>query len=386
MPSDISPIALSSQLQYWISAKVDWNQATWTGLTHPKMVAVQSALNQLCWSLAPRDRVILERALFDLMRDKDCDFLDRKYDGCIKKLWAIVHQAQIAIMAQEFAKKRLYDPSSGLPTALTKESNELLKTLADRIKEGAPDCMINYGPIKQLESASRKVTDEYGGDWLQVKDAVRLTIIATNRSSLLDVPQEKLDLIKARIKALCGGPSTLLTFIKDEDADPKNAEKNPCAYSGYNCVVRLNRWAVNAPAANTGPLIKDENTYKDYFAKTKVERAPLPGEIQANIPTIMYGKMSKKDLITLFGEPQFNALAQECFLIEGGIGHIFYEIYRSDKTGQNGKDAAALSKRYHDFLRSLQKTVQEKQDLTNAIEAFKAIPKNKTLFDGKDAH
>ena len=47
----------------------------------------------------------------------------------------------------------------------------------------------------------------------------------------------------------------------------------------------------------------------------------------------MYGKMSEEDLVKMFKQEGYDSLKSE-LNIEGGIGHIFYEIYRDDKKGK----------------------------------------------------
>lgn len=215
------------------------------------------------------------------------------------------------------------------------DSDAILGKITEDIATGL-DCKISYGPIKKDESASRKVREEYGGDWLQVKDAVRVTIIATRGGTLLGVSPDALIPIQAKIRSVCT-PSNGMTLIKDEETKV-NSPGNACGYSGLNFVARL----------STG----------------------WPGEIQANIPSIMYGKMSEEELCSKCGRPGYETV-KAAMDIEGGIGHIFYEIWRVDKTGRNGLRAASLSCRYYEYLRDPQGRRSAKDALKAEIAAFK---------------
>lgn len=78
-------------------------------------------------------------------------------------------RAQIRDKAQERIGKRLYEDA--------KNSNDELITLGNEIKDFL-GCDIAYGPLKAKERALQKVTSDYKGDWFELKDVVRLTIIA----------------------------------------------------------------------------------------------------------------------------------------------------------------------------------------------------------------
>src|SRR4051812_13032393 len=55
---------------------------------------------------------------------------------------------------------------------------EMLAVLGECVKPGTTDPWVYYGPIKGRERANEKVQGEYGGEWLDLKDVVRMTIIA----------------------------------------------------------------------------------------------------------------------------------------------------------------------------------------------------------------
>jgi hypothetical protein len=197
-----------------------------------------------------------------------------------------------------------------------------------------------------------------------------VTVIATNQGKLTGVRPEKLEAVKKKIEAVCV-PSNGLTLIKNEEALPgapgNRPKDNPCGYSGLNLVVRL---SVGGESGMTG---------WNFPALT----SGWPGEIQANIPAMMYGKMSEKNLCSIFDQEGYDSLKSELD-IEGGISHVFYEIWREDRTGPNGLAAAALGGRYHDYLRNPEKLGGEKNQLTAAINDFKrATPVNVARFGTK---
>ena len=245
------------------------------------------------------------------------------------------------------------------------DSDVMLRIVAEKIQDGL-DCRISYGPIKTLESASRKVTDDYNGDWYQLKDAVRMTVIATNDGKVTGVTREKLTAIKDKVKLVCT-PSIGLTLIKDDEALPGKPDArpkdNPCGYSGLNFVVRL---TIGGDAGGSG---------WHFPALTP----GWPGEIQANIPAMMYGKMSEEHLCQLFDQDGYNNLKRELD-IEGGISHVFYEIWRVDRKGDKGIAAAELGGRYHDYLRE-PKTFGNKAKLIADIKTFKTA--NRAQFAKK---
>lgn len=67
--------------------------------------------------------------------------------------------------------------------------------------------------------------------------------------------------------------------------------------------------------------------------------------------------------------------------IEGGISHVFHEIWRVDRTGANGLAAAELAGRYQDYLRDPRGLGAIRTQLVADINAFKtANPGNIAQF------
>ena len=85
---------------------------------------------------------------------------------------------------------------------------------------------------------------------------------------------------------------------------------------------------------------------------------------------MMYGKMSEDDLCKIFDKDGNHSL-HTGFDIEGGLAHVFYKIWRTDRKGKNGLRAAELAGRYHDYLRDPQGLQREKTAVKDEIKAFK---------------
>lgn len=140
-----------------------------------------------------------------------------------------------------------------------------------------------YGAVKDRNRAQEKVINDYGGDWYELKDVVRMTLIAENAEALTKVEQY--------IKTKCV-PKNGLGLIK---AFPVSLETSPCGYTGWNFVILL------------------ENR--------------RPAEIQANVPRVMYGQFSQSTFESIVGK-DVHAKIKQKYGIEGGLGHLLYEIFR----------------------------------------------------------
>jgi hypothetical protein len=213
--------------------------------------------------------------------------------------------ADLRKTAQDRIKDQLYADAKK-----ARGTNELLFALAKKIADEC-DCHLSMGPIKTLESAKDKLERDYSkyvpeGDWYEMKDICRCTIIAPNLG--------KLDRVGKTIRATCVASSGM-GLPKDEEAI---AHTDKCGYSGFNFVVRL----------TNGRL----------------------GEIQANIPEVMYGKMSNLRFRQQFGNSRYFQFLHR-FKIDGGMGHGLYEIFRADEAGVKGRHAAVVSKLYYNYLR-----------------------------------
>jgi hypothetical protein len=239
-------------------------------------------------------------------------------------------QAEIIGVAQATIAGHLYDdagkPLDGSQPTPGKETTEqLLRRLGDEIARSC-GCTPVYGPIKSFERANEKRQKEYKGDWYEVKDLVRMTIVAPTFGHL--------DRVKNMLRDECVARHGL-GLIKDVEVF---AHTDECGYSGLNFVVRMTNGR--------------------------------PAEIQSNVPGIMYGKMSKADFVGAFGQVMFEEM-QRNYKIEGGLGHTLYEVQRADPSGVNGQKAAQLSKQYYDYLRKGFYHPQVCQQLARELMAFK---------------
>lgn len=228
------------------------------------------------------------------------------------------------------------------------EANDELKQIGAAIAAKCR-CKVMYGPPKSQDSANRKLMSDYSkgvvpeGDWHEMKDLVRLTFLGNNAVETAAIANE--------VKRYCGvGTSDIvggkgLSLIKKEETLPSS---NACAYSGYNFVVRL--------------------------------RCGVPGEIQVNIPEVLYGKGPKDDFCNAAGQDSWDRIRSR-FQIESSLGHGLYEVWRKDKGASlNSRMAANLSRQYYDYLRSVP-NIGVARPLQGELTAFKT--KNKDAVDEK---
>ena len=210
-------------------------------------------------------------------------------------------------------------------------SNTLVKELGDYIAYKCNATCIP-GPIKGIDGSMRKILDfsegGYRGNTGLLKDVVRITLIGDS----VEIYSNILSLMRI----FCTRKNRY-AIIKDKVVTP---DQDTCGYSGANIVVNL-------------PCNR-------------------PGEVQVNVRSIMYGKMSQKDYCTQLNTDvtAYTALSKS-YGIEGGLGHWFYEIWRVDKFGENGKEAAALSKDYYARLREYPRELPNPTAFLNRLNAFK---------------
>lgn len=207
------------------------------------------------------------------------------------------HLANIRNRAQEGIARRLFADANA--------SDAELRALGTDIATACGGIAV-FGAIKEKGRAAFKVGSDYGGDWYQLKDAVRMIIVAPDAGGLKQV--------QAAIRTRCV-PSNKLGIIKDQEALPHTS---PCGFSGVNFVITLSNGR--------------------------------PAEIQANIAEVMFGQMSAELFRETLGETRYQELRGR-FRIPGGMGHGLYEIYRVAPTSENARKAAALSREYFNYLR-----------------------------------
>lgn len=238
--------------------------------------------------------------------------------------------ALLTIVSRDLIFKRLYGRDGDIPvskrpiTARSKDIAEELKALEamvgrttnldNELKELGQEIADTYeataifGPVKKPEDAKIKVNRDYKGDWYELKDYVRMTIVPNNLEDIKKVQA----LIRTRCVASRG-----LGIIKDSETF---ADKDPCGYSGLNFVINMSRGGY--------------------------------AEIQVNIAELMYGKMSPEDFQKVFINVNglFTRIESE-YYVEPGLGHGLYEIYRKNPEGVKEKRVADISKNYYNYLR-----------------------------------
>lgn len=207
--------------------------------------------------------------------------------------------AEIRAKAQAGVGRRMFGQAD--------ESERLLHKLGADIATSC-GCSVAFGRQKDSGRALQKVTAEKGGDWYALYDVVRMTILAPDEARLRRV--------QSAVRARCT-PQNRLGLIRDIELRP---DQSACGYSGLLFVVRLQN-----------------------------ER---PGEIQANLPNVLYGQFPEPTFRELVGDAGFTRV-QGRYQIEGGIGHQLYEVYRAAPGSPQGSQAAALSRRYFDYLRGI---------------------------------
>jgi hypothetical protein len=237
---------------------------------------------------------------------------------------------EAAAKAQDKAAKDLFKEDN------IEECDKLLKAVGADILKKFSNCSVIYGPPKTKIRAKEKVDKDYGGDWWQIKDVVRMTIVAPDEDTMKKVA-------KAMRKEICV-PSLGRGLAKAEPPEDKldNLPESACGYTGCNFVALLENWR--------------------------------PGEIQLNIPGTMYGQMGTATFEAVVGKGQA-AKYQEMYGVEGGQGHIYYELFRPhEKAAQKPQiavDAQSVSQQYFRHLRK--KAAEAKKagpEVQKAMDAF----------------
>jgi len=191
--------------------------------------------------------------------------------------------------------------------------------------------------------AYQKTVKDYIGDWSQNKDLMRGTVACQSQEQLLGVA--------GRIQIICS-PEFGMTLVKLAERKWKT---DPCGYSDWNFAVVMK-----------GCLI--------------------PAEIQANTFAMMYAKMSKDDYterILANNEAEY-AQTESRMGFEGGLQHVFYEIWQLDKASPDGQLAAKLSTDYCDLARtpdSRRKTKAQQIGIKAQLDTFRSKLTNKKSQD-----
>jgi hypothetical protein len=203
-------------------------------------------------------------------------------------------------MIREAAQKRIAAGAG----ARAEASKRVLDSLGQQIAAEVGGRLITAN-VKSMTRASYKVDDDYGGDWLAIKDLARITIAVRSNHDI-----ERVVLAIKRRFVASEGLGVVETKVVTRD-------NSPTGYSGTTVFVRTNASDI--------------------------------GEIQVNTLGILYSKLSEQEFIKIFGVTEYT-ISKVKYALPGGLGHILYERYRVPSASQ--AEFADLTTRYHDYFRS----------------------------------
>jgi hypothetical protein len=193
---------------------------------------------------------------------------------------------------------------------------------------------VSTAGIKSEERAGVKVASDYAGDWLSIKDLARMTLIVPQSDNLPHVLND----LKKEFSASKGRGVIDVKIVE--------ADRDPCGYSSTTVFVRTSNGR--------------------------------PGEIQINTPPIIYAKQHQRSVVNSIGQDNYLKVKMT-YQLQGGLGHIFYEIYRANLPG--AADAAELSRSYYQFFRNRIPDFHKRTGLEAAIAGFfKRFPQHRGLL------
>lgn len=196
--------------------------------------------------------------------------------------WQCRHRTRY--MSEQMAN-RLKGKTPEVPTTTVDDVMDAAKKSAPQLDEIANRIARENGAtvtptdLKSKASIMRKASSEYGGDVSLVKDAVRNTIIA---------PKD--------------GIEDVLKSLQDE-----------------GIFVRMKRQLADQDALG----------YSGNIVHVRMANGSL-GEIQVNTATMIYAKESPVDARRILGDTLYDAIG-DATGIEGGLGHSYYEEWRTLK-------------------------------------------------------
>ena len=113
----------------------------------------------------------------------------------------------------------------------------------------------------------------------------------------------------------------------------------------------------------------------DAYMRDRPLKASSKAEIERHVTTT-FAAWLKKPVASITRESvskRFNEIKSQ-FMVEGGYGHTLYEMYRVDKAGPVGQQAAYLSSRYYNCLRGVARP-QTAGELGLEIRTFMKDPR-----------
>jgi hypothetical protein len=196
-----------------------------------------------------------------------------------------------------------YDPTANGKGGM----QERLMALAQKVA-GLIDGAKVIGAVKGYDTAVKKVGREYRGDWGQIKDLARCTVVVKKQSAVKTAS----DLLRHHFIITEG-----FRIIGEKS---KSGPDDTMGFSGFQMFV--------TSGGNKG-------------------------EIQVNTPSMIYAK-SHGEFLALMNEKDAKDLEKKYSELPGGLGHVLYEAHdRNSNLTPTAKAAyAAASKLYYDYFRS----------------------------------
>ena len=225
----------------------------------------------------------------------------------LKQTKAIAKSDDWKLMAQRFQKIHKFDGMGTLVPPIQAAEKELLEA-ALAIQEQIKDSVYSQGPIKSLGTSTVKVIKDYGGDYSDLKDAVRGTLVVPS-TDLVPVAFQK-------IKEY---------FIPRRGLGVKShKEKTKEKFDGYS----------------------------DFTIFVILPPVSHIGELQINLPGIILAKQGDETFKKMFGQDILNETKMEMKNLETGLGHGFYEVLRVGAArGDDETKMKNLSFNYYKFFR-----------------------------------
>ena len=237
------------------------------------------------------------------------------------------------IVLDELLVKRNY---GRLAPRVDEVGNMLLMLLATLVIAKRPQLKFIGTGKKSWASAKKKYVDNQGGVAASdLKDVCRGTILCFNDK----VYQTLLAGVQTELRHNCWKSGGKETTLVDKMHYPAKSD-NDIGYSDLNMTLTL-------PDG-------------------------MKMECQANVQSILYGKMGKEEFITAAcasenHESEYATLKRQ-YLVPGGCGHVLYEMH-TEATTQASKDKIRdLSRRYYDILR--RQAASEGPDFTKVLLDF----------------
>lgn len=223
---------------------------------------------------------------------------------------------QAAETAQNFQRQNTFDRAGRALPKLVRYGERFVSTLESWGIDAAlsvPRDANGDALVKSEDRAAEKVKNDYGGDWADsgsfgIKDLSRMTLIVPHDRVAWTIRKVVQDFSTDKMTGSSSGREPIEKTI--------HAATDPCGYSGSTVFVWLD-----------GSIC----------------------EIQINTAGIIFAK-SGEDARPVLGD-DYDAIARDSD-VPGGLGHLFYEHWRSDSTDATRKEhIGRVSKQYYEYFR-----------------------------------